>query len=70
MKVYDKSFFQRYGLLIITGITFILTLIVNLNVRFYGDDFFYSRFTSSDLSYFLSRHKEHYLMANGRVSRH
>ncbi len=65
-----RGYLQRYGLLIITLIVFIFTFLVTKNVRLYGDDFFYRRFTSKDFAYFLSKHKEHYFLANGRVIVH
>lgn len=66
----SKNFLGKYGLSIIVFIVFIVTLMINLNVRIYGDDFFYTRFTSVDFGYFIKRHIEHYKMANGRVIVH
>ena len=70
--MYGKSqgFWERYGLFIIISIVFAATAAVNINVRSYGDDFFYARFMSEDLRYFIQRHKEHYYLANGRVIVH
>lgn len=61
---------EQYKLLIPSVLLFLLTLMVTFQVRFYGDDFFYARFTSSTFHYFLTRHIEHYKMANGRVIVH
>lgn len=65
-----RSYWQKYGLIFIVMLTFIFTLIINLNVRIYGDDLFYSCFTDRDLDYFISRHLDHYMRANGRVIVH
>ena len=65
-----KVYWEKYGLFFIVALTFVLTLIINLNVRIYGDDLFYSCFTDSDFNYFISRHIDHYMRANGRVIVH
>lgn len=61
---------MRYRLFIITAFVFMITAVINFNVRHYGDDFFYIRFTLGDLEYFLNRHIEHYFIANGRFIVH
>lgn len=65
-----KGFLDKYGLFIIAAIVFMLTAMVNIHVRHYGDDFFYTRFTTGDLEYFFARHVDHYLHANGRLIVH
>lgn len=54
------------------AVTAVLAVMLALcaGVYKYGDDFFYSVFTTGDLSYFLTRHAQHYLLANGRVVVH
>ncbi|GKX28582.1 hypothetical protein SH1V18_10620 [Vallitalea longa] len=61
-----KNTWEKYGLIFIMLLTFVLTFIINLNVRIYGDDLFYSCFTDGDFDYFVARHVDHYMRANGR----
>ncbi|WP_134701375.1 DUF6056 family protein [Ammoniphilus sp. YIM 78166] len=61
---------RKYSLFLIAFSVFIITALVNVHVRQYGDDFFYARFMSGDLPYFFTRHLEHYFVANGRVIVH
>jgi len=61
---------RRHEALLIALIASGAVALVNFHVMLYGDDFFYLRFTSHDFSYFLSRHIEHYRLANGRVIVH
>ncbi|MDP4109645.1 MAG: DUF6056 family protein, partial [Bacillota bacterium] len=69
LKIRKKT--PKYkGLILISLLTSILTYTVNNSVRFYGDDFFYKRFTSGGFLYFLARHRQHYFLANGRVIVH
>ncbi|WP_113672676.1 DUF6056 family protein [Vallitalea guaymasensis] len=70
MKDINKSFWNKHGLIFITLLTFIVTAIVNFNVRLYGDDFFYACFTRIDFDYFITRHLDHYMRANGRAIVH
>ncbi|GMQ55993.1 hypothetical protein AN1V17_03850 [Vallitalea sediminicola] len=65
-----RNFWNKYGLIFITLLTFIITAIVNFNVRLYGDDFFYACFTRVDFDYFVTRHLDHYMRANGRAIVH
>lgn len=46
---------------------FMLTLLVNLQIGLFGDDYFYATFTKND---FWNLHKMHYLETNGRAIVH
>lgn len=65
-----RSCLYRYGPFAVAAAVFILTGLVNVNVRLYGDDFHYERFVSGNLQYYFIRHLEHYFLANGRVAVH
>ncbi len=70
MQIQKKGFLDRYGLWGITILVFIGAYVLSSYVRLYGDDFFYSVFTTGDFDYFVKRHMEHYQLANGRVIVH
>jgi len=70
LKQQRNAFFEKYGLLLIISLIFLGTAMITFHVRLYGDDFFYAQFTSHNLSYFISKHIEHYFRANGRVIVH
>lgn len=70
MSLQKKGFVDRYGLMSITIFMFIGAYMISSYVSLYGDDFFYSVFTTGDLDYFISRHMDHYARANGRVIVH
>ena len=59
----------KYYLFIVIAIV-VVTYFVNLNIRLYGDDFFYIRFSKVDLSYYINRHTDHYIRGNGRAIVH
>lgn len=61
---------KKKGIYIIAIGTLLATVLVNYNVHWYGDDFFYARFTKVDFNYFISRHIDHYMRANGRAIVH
>ena len=52
---------------IILIMLFILTLIVNLQIGLFGDDYYYASFIKND---FWNLHKKHYLEINGRAIVH
>ncbi len=49
---------------------FVTVFVVHMRVRYYGDDWFYHRFSQFDFSYYLKRNIDHYFKANGRVVVH
>lgn len=70
MQIQKKGLLDRYGLWCITIFVFIGAYVLSSYVRLYGDDLFYSVFTSGDFNYFIERHMDHYQRANGRVIVH
>jgi len=54
----------------VLAVLFIGVLAICANVFLSGDDFHYSAFAKSDLSYYIERHLQHYRLANGRVLVH
>ena len=61
---------KQYGLLIVTAVFFIAVFLISRTVPLYGDDFAYKQFTTGDFNYYISRHIQHYFLANGRVIVH
>lgn len=58
---------KQYLPLLILISLFILTLLVNLQIGLFGDDYFYASFTKKE---FWNMHKMHYLEINGRAIVH
>lgn len=60
----------RFALCITYAVVFCLFYLVCRNILPTGDDLFYSGFSKGGLAYFLHRHAEHYMRANGRAIVH
>jgi hypothetical protein len=60
----------KYIPLIFSFLTFILTFLVNFNVCYFGDDYYYLTYTNGTLSDFFNYHINHYLGINGRFIVH
>ncbi len=68
MEITNKL--KKNGYLFVVFAIVFFTSLINFSVRLYGDDFFYLRFSQIDIDYFISRHVDHYMRANGRVIVH
>ena len=66
----DIKNFKINKTVILTIAVFISFLIINLNVVWFGDDYYYLRYSKMEWGEFFKAHWEHYLADNGRFIVH
>ena len=65
-----KEFLKKHKVLIGLAIVFISFLAINLNVVWFGDDYYYLRYSKMEWGEYFKAHWAHYLADNGRFIVH
>lgn len=65
-----KNNILKHSSIIFFILTFVLTFLININICYLGDDFYYKTFTNGDFADYINSNITHYLEVNGRVIVH
>ena len=65
-----KEFFKKHKILISLVLVFISFLAININVVWFGDDYYYLRYSKLEWGEYFKAHWDHYLADNGRFIVH
>lgn len=65
-----KNNILKHSALIFFILTFAFTFLINLNVIYFGDDFYYLTFSNEGLKKYIDMNISHYLEVNGRIIVH